>query len=56
MAEQTNLIITLRVPVADVPAGEAILNQVMDRLSDFPQVKATGQVTTKFVEAPEPPP
>lgn len=55
MAETTTLIITLRVPVADVPAGEAILNQVQDALSVFPEMKATGQVTTKFIEEAEAP-
>lgn len=48
------LVITLRKEVADRDEGQAVFEQVKQKLADKPEIKVTGHVTNHF--EPETPP
>lgn len=48
MADEMNLVITLRKIVPDREAGRAIFELVVQRMEDRPDVTITGHVTNHF--------
>lgn len=48
MADQMFLVITIRKPVPDREAGQAIFDIVKERLADKPELIVTGHVTNHF--------